>query len=143
MRKKDSRLSDKQSEFYNCYSMTFHDHRFFEWSSVWMQAKEPICLEDVHSVLEFGTGRNVTKALVEHHGIKHTSVDFNEELFMPDVVETIESYESDEKHDMVCAFQVLEHGPKEELVTRLKKFKRLSNKYVYISVPCSGDGLLC
>ena len=37
-------------------------------------------------MLEFGTGRNLTKAIVEHYGIKHKSVDFDNERFFPDEV---------------------------------------------------------
>lgn len=130
-------FEDKNSKEYIDFSNNFREHRFFQWSSLWYQAKEPICRPDVHSVLEFGGGRNVTKALIEHFGIRHVDVDFNDKRYSPDIVSTIADFETDERFDMVCCFQALEHNPVEELPVYLKKFKTLSKRYVYISVPYS------
>ena len=93
--------------------------------------------QDVFSVLEFGSGRNLTKAIVEHFGIRHLSVDVNER-FGPDIVSSIDNFSSEKKFDMVCAFEVLEHSPFEKLEGLLLKMKSFSKRYVYISLPFSG-----
>lgn len=131
-------LRDKTSEAYLYYANDFMEHRIFHWSSVWFQAKEAITNPSVRSVLEFGSGRGVTKALIEHFGIRHLSVDVNDDAFIPDVCCSIEEFETDERFDMVCAFEVLEHNPFEEFGFYLTKFRRYSKKYVYISLPYSG-----
>ena len=134
-------LKDKTDPKYKYYASDFDDCRFLQWSSVWYQAREAIQREDVHSMLEFGTGRNLTKALVEHFGVKHLSVDIDNTRFIPDVRASMDEYKTDEKFDIVSAFQALEHNPYEEFSVYLEKFKNLSNKYIYISLPYSGRWL--
>lgn len=116
----------------------FNLNRGKHFFSIFHQAREAIVNPDISSMLEFGIGRGSTLALVKHFGVKHTGVDFNDELFKPDHVSTILNYEDNIKYDMVSAFQVLEHNPLFELKDHLIKMKSFSNKYVFISVPYSG-----
>jgi hypothetical protein len=99
-------------------------------------AKEPICLPDVSSVLEFGPGRGSTKTLIEHFGIEHLGVGIDPR-YPCDIKQTIKDFTSERTFDMVCSFQTLEHNPLETLPEYLAKFRDLSNRYVYISVPYS------
>lgn len=132
------KLNKKSSEWYKYYSGDFQDIRKNQFFSIFYQVKDIIVQTDISSVLEFGTGRNVSKAIIEHFGIEHYSVDFDDKRFIPDEVSTIMEYKSDNKFDIVCAFQVLEHNPLESIKEHLMKMKSFSNKYVYISVPYSG-----
>jgi ubiquinone/menaquinone biosynthesis C-methylase UbiE len=43
--------------------------------------------------------------------------------------------QADASHDLVCAFQVLEHIQFEDFETGLEEMKRVSKKYVFISLP--------
>ena len=43
-------------------------------------------------MLEFGIGKNTTKALVEYFGLNHKSVDFDDIRFNPDEVSAILDY---------------------------------------------------
>ena len=104
----------------------------FNFFSAFYQAKEAIINPEIKTMLEFGTGRNLTKAMVEHYGISHKSVDFDNKKYIPDEVSTILNYRDKNKYDIVCAFQVLEHNPLESVKSNLKKMMNLSNKNVYI-----------
>ena len=106
------------------------------------QAKEAIINPEIKTMLEFGTGRNLTKAMVEHYGISHKSVDFDNKKYIPDEVSTIMDFKDNKKYDIVAAFQVLEHNPLNTLEQHLLKMKSLTKKYIYISVPYSGGGLV-
>lgn len=134
---KISAMQGKSSELYKKWTSDFNEKRYFEWQSIWFQAKEIIHRPDIHSVLEFGSGRNLTKAIIEHFGIRHLSVDVSDR-FYPDIVSSIEEFSTDEKFDIVCAFEVLEHNPFEKFEGLLLKMKSFSKKYVYISLPFSG-----
>lgn len=115
----------------------FHDSRALQWISVWHQAREALLKDDVASVLEIGLGRGINKALLEHFGLRHVGVDVQPQ-FEPDHLSTLDTFQTDERFDLVCAFQMLEHNPVETLPDHLRRMASFSNKYVYISVPYSG-----
>lgn len=130
---------NKTDEKYLATTQDFSKQRLFMWQSIYWQAREPIRNPEVQSVLEFGPGRGVTKALIEHFGIRHVAVDRSDKYnFKPDVHKSIDEFITDEKFDMVCAFQVLEHNPIETLKEYLEIFKSFTNKYIYISLPYNG-----
>ena len=131
-------MHNKSNKHFSYLSSDFNLNRRDQFSSIFYQAREAIINPKINSMLEFGIGRGSTLVLVKHFGVKHTGVDFNEELFKPDHVSTILNYEDNNKYDMVSAFQVLEHNPLFDLKDHLIKMKSLSNKYVFISVPYSG-----
>jgi hypothetical protein len=139
--KDDINTNDKKGNWYKSYTHDFWDSRKFHFFSLYYQSRLAIVDPNIRSMLEFGTGRNTTKALVEHFGIKHKSVDFDNKTFCPDEVSTLLDYKDSEKYDVVSAFQMLEHNPLETLEENLLKMKSLSNKYVYVSLPFSGRWL--
>ena len=134
-------LNNKKSNWYKYYSNDFKVNRKPQFFSVFYQAREAILNPDIKTMLEFGTGRNLTKAIVEHYGIKHKSVDFDDKRFIPDEISTILDFKDEKKYDMVAAFQVLEHNPLEELKDNLLKLKSFSKKYIYLSIPYYGRWL--
>lgn len=133
-----NKLKQKNSDWYKYYSADFNLNRKNQFLSIFYQVSQPILDLGIKSVLEFGTGRNVSKALIEHFNVFHHSVDFDDVRFIPDEVSTILSFKTTKKYDMVSAFQVLEHNPLETINDHLVKMKSFSNKYVFISVPYSG-----
>ncbi len=86
-------------------------------------------------ILEIGIGNNGVAILMKNYGFNYTTCDINKEL-KPDVVADIRNipFRKDE-FDLVCAFEVLEHLPFEEFENCLKELKRVSNKYIIISIP--------
>lgn len=48
--------------------------------------------------------------------------------------------ELEEKYDLTCAFQVLEHIPWDMFTSNIRKLAMLSKKYVFISLPYSCKG---
>ena len=132
------RSYNKNSEWFKYYSNDFLDHRKEQFISIFYQAKEAITNPNIHSMLEFGSGRNSTKALVQHFGIVHKSVDFDDVKYCPDKISTILEYKDNNKYDLVSAFQVLEHNSKNTFKDHLIKMKSFSNKYIYLSLPYSG-----
>ncbi|MFO7525412.1 MAG: class I SAM-dependent methyltransferase [Ignavibacteriaceae bacterium] len=86
------------------------------------------------NILEIGSGVGFLKKLLPEN-IKYFSVDISKYL-SPDIIATIESLPFDDNSfEMVCCFQVLEHLPFEKFSSLLEELKRVSSKYVYISLP--------
>ena len=132
------RYGSKDSENYQYFANDFLPHRLEQWNSIWLQASPAITNPEINSVLEFGGGRDVTKALVQHFGIQYLSVDVSDRFF-PDKVSSILEYPfQGKKYDLVCSFQALEHNPFDEAINCLRHMANFSNKFVYISVPFSG-----
>ena len=70
----------KTSEDYKYFANDFHPHRLIHWTSIYLQCTPIAQREDVHSVLEFGSGRNLTKFITEYLGLSHTAVDVSEKF---------------------------------------------------------------
>ena len=129
----------KGSEDYKYFANDFHQHRLTQWTSIYLQCAPIARREDVHSVLEFGSGRNLTKFITEYLGISHTSVDVSER-FRPDHVSSILDFPfRDRKYDLVCSFQCLEHNPLEELDDLIAHMAQFTNRYLYVSLPYAGS----
>ena len=109
------RFGGKASDDSKYFANAFLPHRLIQWTSIYLQCAPIARREDVHSVLEFGSGRNLTKFITEYLGISHTSVDVSER-FSPDHVSSILEFPFEgQKYDLVCSFQCLEHNPLEQL----------------------------
>ena len=105
------------------------------WSSYWYQLNEILNLKP-ETVLEIGPGDYVfANYLKQNTNIKYTSVDFAEDL-KPDIVADLRKLPlSENSHDIVCAFEVLEHLPFTEFETNIKELLRVAKKNVVISLP--------
>lgn len=135
------RYGGKISEEYRYFAQDFTVNRERHWLSIWAQAVPIIMRPDVESVLEFGGGRDVTRALSRYFGIKHQSVDISDRFF-PDVQSSIQDYPFNGKtYDLVASFQCLEHNPWDEAVSIIEHMVRFSHKYLYLSVPYNGAWL--
>ncbi len=108
------------------------------WASYYHQLQEVLACKP-ESILEIGVGDRVFGDYIKNNTtITYTSVDIDPEL-KPDIVGNIEHLSvSDSTYDVVCAFEVLEHIEFSKFLEILKEMKRISKKYVIISVPHFG-----
>lgn len=107
------------------------------WESMYWQSAIPVNLEDVNSVIDFGSGRNLTKTILEHYGINCYTVDVSP-IYDPDLVAPIQKNLPIDKADLVSCFQCLEHNAYEEIEYLMSCLMSYSNKYVLISLPYNG-----
>lgn len=133
------KYESKESNKYKGFSNDLAEHRLAQWSSVYYQVSPIVRNPDIYSVLEFGSGRGLSKAIAMHYGISYKTVDAVDNHYTPDEISDIENYPlGNERYDLVCSFQCLEHNTWEKTKKLLKKMSLHSKKYVYISVPHSG-----
>jgi len=86
------------------------------------------------NVLEIGGGAGILKKLIPSD-IKYIHADISKEL-NPDVIATVERLPfKDNQFNLIGCFQVLEHLPFEKFPNLLDELKRVSSKYIFISLP--------
>lgn len=93
------------------------------------------------SVLEIGIGNKLVYNHLKEIGVKVTSLDINEKI-KPDVIGDIRQLPfPDNSFDTVVAFEVLEHIPFSDFEKSLTELKRVSKKFVIISIPIRKIGV--
>ena len=107
------------------------------WESFFWQASIPLNLPDVKSVIDFGSGRNLTKAILEHYDIKCFTVDVSP-VYKPDMVAPIQKDLKISPADLVSCFQCLEHNSYEEVDELINTLISYSKKYLLLSLPYNG-----
>ncbi len=118
------------------YSFKGYFHKF-RWMSYWYQLKEIVDRRDIQSQLDIGPGSLFLKKTLEVHrfDIAYKSMDIDSGL-SPDIVGSVIHIPSpDGSFDLVSAFQVLEHIKFEDFERALEEMKRVSRKYIFISLP--------
>jgi ubiquinone/menaquinone biosynthesis C-methylase UbiE len=113
------------------------------WMSYWYQTKEIASREDITSVLDVGPGkpflRNVLS--IDRPDISYKTLDIADDL-TPDIKGSVTSIPvADNTFDAVCAFQVLEHIEFKDFEVALLEMKRVSKKYVFVSLPHFGGAI--
>lgn len=121
----------------NDAAQDLREKRLDMWESIFWQCSIPIELGDVDSVIDFGSGRNLTKAILGHYGIQCTTVDVMG-TYGPDLVAPITLGLELLPADLVCSFQCLEHNPYEVLTELMSTLTSYAKKYVLISLPYDG-----
>ena len=107
------------------------------WMSYWYQTKEVCSREDIKTMLDVGPGSEFLKKILSAHcpGVIYQSLDIAEDI-NPDYVGGVTRIPlPDNSFDLVSAFQVLEHLEFTDFEVALKEMKRVSKKYVFISLP--------
>jgi hypothetical protein len=104
------------------------------WISVWHQLHEVLQLKPCN-ILEIGPGIGLFKASAVLFDVVVETLDPDPAL-KPDYVASVTNIPLPNcSHDVVCAFQVLEHLPYEQSVKSFQEMARVSRKYVIISLP--------
>lgn len=122
---------------------TFENYCYFDrWSSYFYQLREILDLKEISSILEVGSGDGVVRDYIRNNTqIGYSNVDIAEDL-KPDIVGAINDLPvADNMYDAVCAFEVLEHLPFEQFEKSILEMKRVSKKYVLISIPHFGPAI--
>jgi SAM-dependent methyltransferase len=89
------------------------------------------------SILEVGVGNKTVTNYLRQHGLPITTCDLDASL-EPDQVADIRALPVErESFDAVLAFEVLEHIPWDQVETALTELRRVTRKYVLLSVPYS------
>ncbi|MCK4735029.1 MAG: methyltransferase domain-containing protein [Methanophagales archaeon] len=89
------------------------------------------------TILEVGIGNKTVSNYLKQFGFDITLCDFDVNL-EPDVVADVGDLPfKDDKFDAVLACEILEHIPFEDVSMALSELKRISKKYVIISIPDS------
>jgi len=87
------------------------------------------------NILEIGIGTKVVSEYFKRLNFDITTCDFDKAL-KPDIVADIRYLPfKDNQFDGVLAFEILEHLPFSDFMRTLKELKRVSKKYVIISIP--------
>ena len=107
------------------------------WESFYWQASIPLNLPEVHSVIDFGSGRNLNKAILEHFDIDCFTVDVSP-VYQPDLISPIVQGLEIPQADLVSCFQCLEHNSYLDMLQHIQTLMSYSKKYLYISLPYNG-----
>ena len=118
------------------YSFTGYFHKL-RWMSVWYQLHEIVPRTDITSLLDIGPGNSMLRDSLSTFRplLEYTTLDIAPDQ-NPDYVGSITAIPlADNAYDAVTAFQVLEHIQFADFETALIELRRVSQKYVFISLP--------
>jgi hypothetical protein len=107
------------------------------WMSYWYQTKEVYAKPDIKTMLDIGPGSDFLKKVLSVHCplVEYKSLDIAQDL-NPDYVGPVTHIPlGNASFDVVSAFQVLEHIEFSDFEPALMEMKRVSKKYVFISLP--------
>jgi hypothetical protein len=117
----------------------FYAGNEFRGSSIWFQVSKVVELRrryGVESVCEIGAERGVAGAILQY-----LEFDYFENHQLPSQSDAgfslLQLLTEKDVADVVCAFQVLEHNPLNEVPELLKILARLSRRFVVVSLPVS------
>lgn len=110
------------------------------WMSYWYQTKEISGKADIKTVLDVGPGTTFMHDILKIHrpDIEYKTLDIAHDI-EPDFIGEVTAIPlPDNSYDAVTAFQVLEHIKFSDFEPALLEMKRVSKKYVMISLPHFG-----
>lgn len=107
------------------------------WMSYWYQINTVLELKP-KNVLEIGVGNKTVSNYLKNQGLEITTLDIDEKL-KPDIVGDILKIPlGDDSFDVVLCAEVLEHIPFEDFEKGLIELRRVTRKYVVLSLPHFG-----
>lgn len=114
---------------------TFQSHcSFARWTSYWDQINTVISLSP-SSILEIGCGSKIFSFVLHSNGFNYTSLDIDP-ANNPDVLADLTELPFDNNSfECSVAFQVLEHMPLQRSIAGIQEMKRVTSKYLVISLP--------
>lgn len=109
---------------------------FVRFASYYHQIKSITSLNP-KKILEVGIGNGTIANYLKSNGFELTTCDFDKNL-SPDIHADIRNLPADiGKFDLVCAFEILEHLPWEDIDKALEQINNISTDKVIISLPYS------
>lgn len=121
------------------YSFGYYDSKS-RWISYWHQVDEVLRLKS-KNILEIGAGNKTVSNYLKNQGLKVIVLDMDEEL-KPDIVgDVLKMPFEDNSFDVVLCAEVLEHLPFEKFEKGLAELKRVTKKYVVLSLPHFGHSI--
>jgi 2-polyprenyl-3-methyl-5-hydroxy-6-metoxy-1,4-benzoquinol methylase len=123
---------EKSIKFKDYWNST---NSFWNFVSYYYQIKE-ICYTNPKNILEIGVGGKLISSHLKNAGFAVKTLDINDD-FNPDYVGDLRQdlpFKSN-SFDTVCTFEVLEHLEFKYFEKVLVELKRVSKKYVVISLP--------
>jgi len=116
-----------------------YDHKS-RWISYWHQIREVLSLKP-QSVLEIGIGNKTVSDYLKNQAIEVTTFDIYQRL-NPDIVGSVLKMPfRDNSFDVVLCAEVLEHLPFKQFEKGLSELKRVTNKYLVLSLPHFGHSI--
>lgn len=118
----------------NQYFTKSYNHKG-RWLSYFYQFESILGFKDIKKVLEIGKGNGLLSKVLAENKLEVVTLD-NDEKLNPDIVGDMRNLPfPDGYFDASVAFEVLEHLPFDQFPIILKEFKRVSRKYIIISLP--------
>lgn len=111
--------------------------------SYWYQAKEISSKQDIKTMLDVGPGTTFMHDILKIHrpDIEYKTLDIAHDI-QPDYIGEVTAIPLlDNSYDVVTAFQVLEHIEFSDFEPALLEMKRVSKKYVFVSLPHFGTSI--
>ena len=116
----------------------FHNYETVErYASYWYQVSTILSLQP-KSILEIGVGSGVSRYSLARAGIPIVTADIDKQLGSDYEADVRKLPFDDNRFDVVTAFQVLEHLPFSDFVVALRELRRVTGRYVCISLPDAG-----
>lgn len=127
------KITEKQVDRDHYFSAAYNSPR--RWTSFSQQYRLVRRNLQNGTVLEVGPGNGVVTHMLREAGYDVTTADIADDLD-PDTVADVRDLPFDDNaFDAVCAFEVLEHIPFEDVETALQELRRVSSTYVFVSLP--------
>ena len=118
------------------YRFSKYDYKD-RWISYWHQIDEVLGLRP-KTVLEIGIGNKTVTDYLKKQGLEVKTLDISEEL-NPDFVADVTKMPLDnDSFDVILCAEILEHLPFENFEKALLELKRVSKKYLVLSLPHFG-----
>lgn len=124
------------SKVYRFYQYDYKER----WISYWHQIDEVLKLRP-GILLEIGIGSKTVSDYFKKQGLEVKTLDINKDL-RPDFIANVISMPlANNSFDVVLCAEILEHLPFEDFEKALLELKRVSRKYVVLSLPHFGPPL--
>lgn len=119
----------------NVNKYAFNKYNYIErWISYWHQIDEIDRLRPVE-ILEIGPGNKFVTGYLSNLGYSIKTLDINKDNH-PDVVGSVlELPFDDNSFDLILCSEVLEHLPFDNFTVALEQMKRVTKKYIVLSLP--------
>lgn len=116
----------------------FHNYDYKDrWISYWYQIDEVLKL-GLKTVLEIGIGNGTVAEYLEKQGLKVKTLDIDRNLNPDFTASVLDMPLENNSFDVILCAEILEHLPFEDFEKGLLELKRVSKKYLVLSLPHFG-----